>query len=147
MTPAIQSLLDQYAALLLSPELTFDEKVGYFTGLSIYSPNHHGMLDPNAPLRTRADAIRNGMIELQTQRARAMTEKQQAAWAQETQAQKEKQTARKERPARDYAQEIETEREAIARISQRLQSDPQALENLQLHLTRLQVLERKAKAK
>ena len=136
-TPAITALLDSHAELIESRALSFDQKVGYLTAkyeraisvsdaeldTAIYSliPMIHAALQERQSARLKALAAK-APEPVKVGRAIAI-------------------------PPRNNQPEIDRERQSMQLWASRL-SDPMyvnALENLQLHLTRLMALERKVK--
>lgn len=133
-TPAITALLDAHPALLQSRELSFDEKVGYLTAC-ITHPPYHPAIDNGHSAAINARLIRTAMTERQSKQLKTLAAKQIST-----------QTKRQAKPARNIAAEIMHEKEAIIKAARKVASDSRdfiTVENLQLHITRLQALERK----
>ena len=138
-TPAIATLLESHAALLASRELSFDEKVGYLTA-ALLTPTQQQPTTWNCiAISGHAAQIRTALIERQNAQLKALA-------AQAPKPAPDKERARGHVPApldsQQLTSEIQRERESIALISENL-NQPNALENLQLHINRLRALERK----
>lgn len=147
-TPAITALLNEYREILRSRELTFDEKVGYLTAI-IPESTERAIALLHTTLAQRAALIRAAMIKDQNQRMRELISAQAA-----NEAARRAAPAKPAAPPRDLTREIQTEKDKLAKAAQRLSAtDQQAspgvyarmFENLQLHINRLNSLERKQK--